>query len=260
MTDSNDKIQVKPEPVTPDASDNKAISARRKLLASLPAAMAAATLPALAFGRAGEMDIQQCSEDTLRRVAAARFPDVTVTDHEGQQHRFFADLIQDRVVMINFMSIEAEADYPVTAQVARLVHSFADKIGTQLHVFSISYDSSNDTPERLAEFAQQFDAPEGWRFLTADADSVVALGLKLYRAEGRPHRKLDADLIHYGNAATGLWATVGSMYQDLELSRRRIASVMPRVVPQNAQMRQAGPRRLNTQGANYDNAEPWRVL
>ncbi|MBU1187849.1 MAG: hypothetical protein KKC01_02355 [Gammaproteobacteria bacterium] len=259
MTDINDRSQVDTEPVTPDTSVSKAISARRKLLASLPAAIAAATLPALAFGRAGEMDIQQCSEDTLRRVAAARFPDVTVTDHQGQQHRFFADLIQDRVVMINFMSIEAEADYPVTAQVARLVHSFADKIGKELHVFSISYDSTNDTPERLAEFARQFDAPEGWRFLTADADSVVALGLKLYRAEGRPHRKLDADLIHYGNAASGLWATVGSMYQDLDLSRRRIASVMPREVPPSPQLRQAGPRRLNTHGAIYDNAEPGRV-
>ena len=259
MTDINDRSQVDTEPVAPDTSVSKAISARRKLLASLPAAVAAATLPALAFGRAGEMDIQQCSEDTLRRVAAARFPDVTVTDHQGQQHRFFADLIQDRVVMINFMSIEAEADYPVTAQVARLVHSFADKIGKELHAFSISYDSTNDTPERLAEFAKQFDAPEGWRFLTADADSVVALGLKLYRAEGRPHRKLDADLIHYGNAASGLWATVGSMYQDLDLSRRRIASVMPLVVPQQPQLRQAGPRRLNTHGAIYDNAEPGRV-
>jgi len=259
MTDSNDKIKVDTEPVVSDAKDNRATSARRKLLASLPAAVAAATLPALAFGRAGATDIQQSSEDTLRRVAAASFPDVTVTDHDGQQHRFFADLIKDRVVMINFMSIEAEADYPVTAQVARLVHSFADKIGTELHVFSISYDSSNDTPERLAEFARQFDAPEGWRFLTADADSVVALGLKLYRAEGRPHRKLDADLIHYGNAASGLWATVGSMYQDLELSHRRIASVMPRAVPTQAQMRQAGPRRLNTHGAIYDNAEPGRL-
>lgn len=259
MTDIHDRSQVDTEPVAPDASENKAISARRKLLASLPAAVAAATLPALAFGRAGEMDIQQCSEDTLRRVAAARFPDVTVTDHTGQQHRFFADLIQDRVVMINFMSIEAEADYPVTAQVARLVHSFADKIGKELHAFSISYDSTNDTPERLAEFAREFDAPEGWRFLTADADSVVALGLKLYRAEGRPHRKLDADLIHYGNAASGLWATVGSMYQDLDLSRRRIASVMPRVVQPSPQLRQAGPRRLNTHGAIYDNAEPGRV-
>lgn len=138
MTDINDRSQVDTEPVAPDTSVSKAISARRKLLASLPAAVAAATLPALAFGRAGEMDIQQCSEDTLRRVAAARFPDVTVTDHQGQQHRFFADLIQDRVVMINFMSIEAEADYPVTAQVARLVHSFADKIGKELHAFSIS--------------------------------------------------------------------------------------------------------------------------
>ncbi len=255
MTDSTHIERVD----DPKPDKTTAVSARRKLLASLPAAVAAATLPALAFGRAGEMDIQQCSENTLRRVAASRFPDVEVIDHKGQRHRFFADLIKDRVVMINFMSIEAEADYPVTAQVARLVHSFADLVGKDLHVFSISYDSSNDTPERLAEFAEHFDAPEGWHFLSTDAESVVGLGLRLYRAEGRPHRKLDADLIHYGNARQGLWATVGSMYQDLELSRRRIASVFPVAAPVNGEMRQAGPRRLNTPGPIYDNAEPGRA-
>ena len=222
------------------------IQSRRKLLAGF-SLTAAASLPALALGSMPTHLIEQRVARVIDRSRNQGFPDTRVTAHTGEVFRFYDDLVHDRVVLINFMSIEREPALPITRNMARLVQGFGDRVGRDIHAFSISYDE-RDTPERLAEFAKSFNAPAGWRFLSTTPEDVIALGYRLYRTEGRFRSAMHSDLIHFGNAGLGLWGTMSAEISDVDFAIQRVTSVMPRSAIAGAQLRQAGPRRLDADG------------
>ncbi|HMB38261.1 MAG TPA: hypothetical protein VKO85_04205 [Wenzhouxiangellaceae bacterium] len=222
------------------------IQSRRKLLAGF-SLTAAASLPALALGSMPAHMIEQRAARVIDRSRNQGFPDTRVTAHTGEVFRFYDDLVHERVVLINFMSIKREPDLPITRNMARLVKGFGDRIGRDIHVFSISYDES-DTPARLAEFAESFDAPAGWKFLSTTPEDVIALGYRLYRTEGRFRSAMHSDLIHFGNASVGLWGTMSAEISDVEFAMQRVTSVMPRNATAGAQLRRAGPRRVDSEG------------
>lgn len=235
------------------AQFDKPVSQRRKLLSALPA-LVATSIPALALCMQNHDELHARTQEIMNRVHNDGFPDVLVTTHTGEQFNFYQDLLKNRLVLINFMSIEAEDELPITANMASLVKGLGDQFGREVFAFSVSYDHVNDTPERLAEFAQQFDAPDGWYFLSASPEDVVALGYRLYRTSGRPRQRMHADLIHYGNTGIGLWGTIPAQITDMELAISRITSVFPGK-PVEAGIRRAGPRRLDVCGPVYDSRD-----
>lgn len=236
-----------------DGTGAAAPSSRRKLLASLPA-LVAGSLPALALGAASQDELHQRTQVIIDRANAKGLPDTQVTTHTGERVLFHKDLVRDRVVLINFMSIGNEADYPVCANLSRLVQGLGECFGRDVFALSVTYDQANDTPERLAGFARQIGAPEGWQFVTASAEDVITVGYKLYRAQGRPRRQMDSDLIHYGNAGVGLWGTMSAYIADIPLAVSRVRSVMPAARASGAP-RRAGPRRPEVAGPHYDHRE-----
>jgi len=226
--------------------DNHVADGRRRFLAGV-SMTAAASLPALAFGNMPSALRSEHTARVLDRTRNQGFPDVRVHAHSGEIFRFYEDLVRDRVVLINFMSIAREPALPITHNMARLVGAFGDRIGRDVHAFSISYDES-DTPARLAEFARRFNVPAGWKFLSAAPEDVVALGYRLYRTEGRFRSTMHSDLIHYGNAKVGLWGTMSAEISDPEFARQRVASVLPGSGKTPKRLRRAGPRRIDAEG------------
>jgi len=222
------------------------IQSRRKLLAGF-SLTAAASLPALALGSMPTHLIEQRAARVIDRSRNQGFPDTRVTAHTGEVFRFYEDLVHDRVVLINFMSIRREPDLPITRNMARLVQGFGERIGRDIHAFSISYDE-RDTPERLADFAKSFHAPAGWKFLSTTPEDVISLGYRLYRTEGRFRSAMHSDLIHFGNASVGLWGTMSAEISDVDFAMQRVTSVMPRNATAGAQLRRAGPRRFDSEG------------
>lgn len=222
------------------------IQSRRKLLAGF-SLTAAASLPALALGSMPTHLIERRAARVIDRTRNQGFPDTRVTAHTGEVFRFYDDLVHDRVVLINFMSIKREPDLPITRNMARLIQGFGDRIGRDIHAYSISYDE-HDTPARLAEFATSFNAPPGWKFLSTKAEDVIALGYRLYRTEGRFRSAMHSDLIHFGNASVGLWGTMSAEISDVDFAMQRVTSVMPGNATAGAQLRRAGPRRVDSEG------------
>ncbi len=232
---------------------HSSLSQRRKLLSALPA-LIATSIPALALGIQNSDALHTRTQEILDRTHNDGFPDVMVTAHTREQFSFYQDLLKNRMVLINFMSIDAEEELPITANMARLIKGLGASFGGEISAFSISYDCANDSPERLANFARRFDAPEGWYFLSATPEDVVALGYRLYRTAGRPRQRMYADLIHYGNAKIGLWGAIPAHITDVDLAVSRITSVFPGKSA-NKKMRRAGPRRLNMTGPVYDSRD-----
>ena len=140
---------------------------------------------------------------------ASYFPNVELTTHDGQRVRFFDDLIKDKVVLINFIYTSCPDTCPVeTARLLEVRRILGDRVGKDVFFYSITIDPEHDTQPVLAAFAENWDIPEGWKFLTGDHDDIVLLRQKLgVSIEDVRTAKLkdhDLDLV-MGNQATGRW-------------------------------------------------------
>ncbi len=240
---------------------------RREFLTGLVTAGVGAAAAGTGLGAQAALpkpeDVRPGVIDPRRKDA---FPDVIVTDQHGVHHRLYDDLIEGRVVMLNFMSIRNEINYPVTLNLSRVAGLLGDRLGRDVHMYSITKDPAHDTPARLKEFAQVFGAPEnGWLFLTSSQTETVALATRMYR---HSHSRVgkgtagiqfctpqgNADVVFYGNGAVGLWGAFPGLIQP-EDAAERITWVMPSAGGAGGVPRRAGPRRVDAPGPRSSNRE-----
>jgi protein SCO1/2 len=137
------------------------------------------------------------------------FPNVPLISHEGETLHFFDDLIEGKVVMINFIYTSCPDSCPMeTARMAQVCQILGDRMGDDVFMYSISIDPEVDTPEVMAQYAKRFGAGPGWLFLTGDEDDIVLLRKKLglylddIQADGSNDHNLS---LIVGNQASGRW-------------------------------------------------------
>ncbi len=136
------------------------------------------------------------------------FPNTELITHEGKKVRFFDDLIKDKIVAINFMYTHCAEACPLeTAQLIRVQKILGDKLGTDIHFYSISINPELDSPEVLNEYRQRFGAK--WTFLTGNEQDIIHLRRKLGLyiegvAEGDNKKNHNVSMI-IGNQRTGRW-------------------------------------------------------
>ncbi|HWZ46224.1 MAG TPA: hypothetical protein VNW97_22315 [Candidatus Saccharimonadales bacterium] len=191
-------------------------------------------------------------------------PDVAGVAHTGQKFLFYRDLVKDKVVTINFMSIRDETHYPVTSRMEEIARRLGDKLGREVFMISVTRSPEHDTRERLAAFAAEHRIPQGWLFVNCSAEGVNALHSRIYH----PHHlhggdmvtrsaalhegaSRSTDTVFYGNGGVGLWSNFAVELHPEE-AVRHIRWVMPGATP-SGEPRRAGPRRLNSSGLPSDN-------
>ncbi|MDE2149009.1 MAG: SCO family protein [Gammaproteobacteria bacterium] len=185
-----------------------------------------------------------------------RIPNVPGVAHTGQSFNFYRDLVKDKVVLINFMSIAGEAGYPVTARMTEVARRLGDKLGREVFMVSVTRDPVSDTPERLAAFAAQHGDFKGWIFANLAPEGTAALAHRVYHPQdhsGAPayHHRRTADVVFYGNGGVGLWSTFPVDIRPDD-AVRRVAWMMPGK-PADGALQRGGPRRLNSAGLTSDN-------
>lgn len=138
------------------------------------------------------------------------FPNVELVNQNGTPLRFWDDLLQDKIVVVNFVYTECPDICGLsTARMARVVEWLGDRVGRDIFFYSISLDPETDTPERLREYAAAFDAPEGWVFLTGTKENVDLIRHSMgERSESLSQHRSDMVI---GNAATGEWRRASLM-------------------------------------------------
>lgn len=183
--------------------------------------------------------------------AKGSVPDVLVETHEGKIVRLYTDLIQNRVVTVNFTSLAQEASVPISSRLAETAALLGDRLGREVWMISISSDPHNDTAERLAAFHKKVGGYRGWTFVRASEPSAAAVAHRFYRCGRDVVLGGKIDIVQYGNAKVGLW---GAFPWDIKPhdAANRITWVMPRVVPAG-ELRRAGPRRLAAAGDPSNN-------
>jgi protein SCO1/2 len=107
---------------------------------------------------------------------AAGIADVSVRDQDGRALRFQRDLVQGRVVAINFVFTGCSAVCPLMgANFASVQQLLGDRL-PQAALISVSIDPLNDTPARLREWRDKFSTKQGWTLVTgrkSDMDRLL---------------------------------------------------------------------------------------
>jgi len=141
----------------------------RKLLIGLLLVFLFAVLPAIVI------------PTLMCRTAPPALPDLgTVTPFALTDERglvFTEEGLRGHPTIVNFVFTRCDTICPVISlKMERLQHKLSDRRAESIKLVSISVDPKHDTPAKLAEYAQRYNArPEKWRFLTGDPEKVRAL-------------------------------------------------------------------------------------
>ncbi|WP_271409309.1 SCO family protein [Pseudomonas sp. Q1-7] len=116
---------------------------------------------------------------TGTRDARTYFTDTLLRDQNGNEVRFYSDVLQGRLVMLNVIFTHCNDACPlITRKLKAVREAMDDDLAKQVYFISLSSDAERDTPEVLKAFAAKHgvDSPN-WIFLTgdkADMDRVLA--------------------------------------------------------------------------------------
>ncbi len=140
----------------------------------------------------------------LETVPPMNIPDLVVLDQDGNERRFYTDLVKDKVVAVNFIFTTCTTICPpLGATFGRLQQLLGERAGRDVFLLSISVDPVIDTPPRMKAWGAKFGAGSGWTLVTGPKQTIdkllSALGLPAGPKEDHP------PLVLIGNEAAGLW-------------------------------------------------------
>lgn len=137
-------------------------------------------------------------------AAQSYFGEIPLVDQDGKTQRLYSDLIQDKVVVIDFMFTSCTGACPIMSNnFAKIQDWLGDRLGKEVYLLSVSVDPANDTPAKMKEYAARYKARPGWYFLTGSPENVGAALRKLGNYVENPEAHQNLFLI--GNDKTGLW-------------------------------------------------------
>jgi len=178
---------------------------------------AALTLCLAATLAIGMSSIAVHAEVSEQSAAASYFPDTTLVDQNGDEVRFYSDLVKGKVVVINTIFTTCTGICPVMSKTyTQLQDHLGEKLGRDVHLISISVDPENDTPERLKAFGDALGAKEGWYLLTGEKKNVDIVLYKLgHLVDEKENHKA---IMLMGNEPTGLWKKTFGLADSSELA------------------------------------------
>ncbi len=105
-------------------------------------------------------------------------PAWTLTDENARP--FSSSSLKGKIYVADFFFTRCESICPkMSSELTRLQDVFVDNEDIQIVSFSV--DPSNDTPEKLKQYAKEYDAVAGkWHFMTGTREQIYPLAIKGY--------------------------------------------------------------------------------
>ena len=147
---------------------------------------------------------QQSPAKPEQSPAHKYFTDTPLINQNGEKMRFYSDLLQGKVVIINsFFATCQGVCLPLNRNLEKVQKALGDRLGKDVYIISISVDPLVDTPPRLKEYAKKLNARPGWFFLTGEKQNVDVVLHKVghFVADKQDH----LNIFIIGNERTGLW-------------------------------------------------------
>jgi protein SCO1/2 len=108
-------------------------------------------------------------------TASYEVPDVKLIDRQGAPVSLRDDLAGDAPVMLNFIFTSCTSICPVMSATFRQVQQQLGEEGGQVRMVSISIDPEHDTPARLQDYADRYQAGPNWQMLTGTQQDSIAV-------------------------------------------------------------------------------------
>lgn len=147
---------------------------------------------------------QQAQKSPGVEAADVDLRDRTLVDRDGRELRFVSDVIGENIVVMDFVYTTCTTVCPVLSAIfGQVQKGLGERLGTDVHMVSVSVDPGRDTPERLKAYAAGLKARPGWVWLTGDKTSIdkVLRGLGAYTPDFEDH----PSMILVGDARSGTW-------------------------------------------------------
>jgi protein SCO1/2 len=144
------------------------------------------------------------------------FTNIRLVNQDGKPVRLYADLLRGKVVVINSFFSTCKGSCPVMlSSFAKIQQHFAERVGEDLFLISITVDPQTDTPPVLKALAEGWKAKPGWQFVTGDKASV---DLALHKLGQRVENKEShSNIFIIGKEATGLWKKARGLSRPEEI-------------------------------------------
>jgi protein SCO1/2 len=144
------------------------------------------------------------------------FTDVELINQNGEKMKFYSDLIQGKVVIINsFFATCQGSCLPLNQNLAKVQEALGDRLGKDVFILSISVDPTVDTPPNLKQYAKKLNARPGWYFLTGSKENVDFALKKI--GQFVPEKQDHLNIFIIGNERTGLWKKAFGLAKSEEL-------------------------------------------
>jgi protein SCO1/2 len=144
------------------------------------------------------------------------FTDVELINQNGEKMKFYSDLIQGKVVIINsFFATCQGSCLPLNQNLAKVQEALGDRLGKDVYILSISVDPTVDTPPNLKQYAKKLNARPGWYFLTGSKENVDFALKKI--GQFVPDKQDHLNIFIIGNERTGLWKKAFGLAKSEEL-------------------------------------------
>jgi protein SCO1/2 len=103
-------------------------------------------------------------------------PDLTVIDQNGEPRKFYSDLVKGRVVIINFIYTTCTAICPMSGKnFSRLQTLLGDRLGRDVFLISVTTDPVIDSPAKLKDWSERYNAKPGWTLVTGEKNEMTNL-------------------------------------------------------------------------------------
>ena len=170
-------------------------------------------VPLLAMAKqGGPPQNAQALDEKNRRY----FTDLKVLTHEGQEVRFYTDLLKEKIVVISFFYINCPTAQVSLVTLFKLQKMLGDQLGTDIHLLSLSVDPERDTLKAVQEYAGKYNPKKGWMFLTGKKENMDAINRKLGNRSTIPESHIQIFLL--GNLKTGHWMRLPESAQALAVA------------------------------------------
>jgi len=144
------------------------------------------------------------SEPAGEELGSLNIPDVELFDQNGERVRFKSDLVDGKVVAVNFIFTTCTTICPpMGASFGKLQRELGERAGRDVHLISVSIDPTTDTPARLKSWAGRFGTEQGWTLVTGTKPEVDKLlkALQVFTPLFTEH----SPILLVGNGGTNDW-------------------------------------------------------
>jgi protein SCO1/2 len=154
-------------------------------------------------------------------------PDFQVMDQNGHAIRFYHDLIQDKVVAINFVFTSCRTICTLLgATFAKVDRLLSSRNVSNVLLISISIDPTNDGPTQLRSFAARYGATQHWKLVTGEKGTIEQL--LRFLGEYTPDKNAHTGRVLIGRG-DGTWTRVDGLGSPEKIADLLSATAAQRV-------------------------------